>query len=280
MVAKISMGTSLYGALAYNGLKVNEGEGRLLAVNRVFDDGSGRVDVARAERDFKRFMPEQVRTRNKVIHISLNPHPDDRLTDTELEQLAREYLDRLGYGDQPYLVFKHEDISRHHLHIVSVNVDENGRRLNCDFIHRRSKRITSELEKKYGLHPADRRQHRTDNPLRRVDTSQGDVKRQVSNVAKAVMATYKFQTMGEYRALLSLYNVTVEEAHGMVDGREYHGWSIFRYRPTTRQPLMMPATRPATLSRLPVSASPSAMKPCSAGLNTPKGKSATGIWRR
>lgn len=227
MVAKISMGTSLYGALAYNGLKVNEGEGRLLAVNRVFDDGSGRVDVARAEQDFKRFMPEQVRTRNKVIHISLNPHPDDRLTDTELEQLAREYLDRLGYGDQPYLVFKHEDISRHHLHIVSVNVDENGRRLNRDFIHRRSKRITSELEKKYGLHPADRRQYRTDNPLRRVDTSQGDVKRQVSNVAKAVMATYKFQTMGEYRALLSLYNVTVEEAHGMVDGREYHGLVYF-----------------------------------------------------
>ena len=217
------MGTSLYGALAYNGLKVNEGEGRLLAVNRIFDDGSGHVDIARAEQDFKRFMPEQVRTRNKVIHISLNPHPDDRLTDTELEQLAREYLDRLGYGDQPYLVFKHEDISRHHLHIVSVNVDESGRRLNRDFIHRRSKRITSELEKKYGLHPADRRQHRTDNPLRRVDTSQGDVKRQVSNVAKAVMAGYKFQTMGEYRALLSLYNVTVEEAHGIVNGREYHG---------------------------------------------------------
>ena len=179
--------------------------------------------MARAEQDFKRFMPEQVRTRNKVIHISLNPHPDDRLTDTELEQLAREYLDRLGYGDQPYLVFKHEDISRHHLHIVSVNVDERGRRLNRDFIHRRSKRITSELEKKYGLHPADRRRLRTDNPLRPVDVSQGDVKRQVSNVAKAVMAGYRFQTMGEYRALLSLYNVTVEEARGMVDGREYHG---------------------------------------------------------
>ena len=223
MVAKISMGTSLYGALAYNGLKVNEGEGRLLAVNRVFDDGSGRVDVARAERDFKRFMPEQVRTRNKVIHISLNPHPDDRLTDMELEQLAREYLDRLGYGEQPYLVFKHEDISRHHLHIVSVNVDERGRRLNKDFIHRRSKRITTELERKYGLHPADRRQHRNDNPLRRVDVSQGDVKRQVANTVRAVMAGYKFRTMGEYRALLSLYNVTVEETHGIVDGREYHG---------------------------------------------------------
>ena len=204
MVAKISVGTSLYGALAYNGVKVNEGEGKLLAVNKVFDDGSGRVDIARAEQDFKRYMPENVRTRNKVIHISLNPHPDDRLTDMELENL-------------------HEDINRHHLHIVSVNVDERGRRLNKDFIHRRSKRITTELERKYGLHPADRRQHRNDNPLRKVDASQGDVKRQVSNTVKAVMASYKFRTMGEYRALLSLYNVTVEEARGMAGGREYHG---------------------------------------------------------
>ena len=223
MVAKITVGTSLYGALAYNGVKVNEGEGKLLAVNKVFDDGSGRVDIARAEQDFRRYMPENVRTRNKVIHISLNPHPDDRLTDMEMESLAREYLEKLGYGDQPYLIFKHEDIKRHHLHIVSVNVDERGRRLNKDFIHRRSKRITTELERKYGLHPADRRQHRNDNPLRKVDTSQGDVKRQVSNTVKAVMSAYKFRTMGEYRALLSLYNVTVEEARGMAGGREYHG---------------------------------------------------------
>lgn len=223
MVAKITVGTSLYGALAYNGMKVNEGEGKLLAVNKVFDDGSGRVDIARAEQDFKRYMPENVRTRNKVIHISLNPHPDDRLTDMEMEQLAREYLEKLGYSDQPYLIFKHEDINRHHLHIVSVNVDEHGRRLNKDFIHRRSKRITTELEKKYGLHPADRRQHRHDNPLRKVDASQGDVKRQVTNTVKAVMAAYKFRTMGEYRALLSLYNVTVEETRGMAGGREYHG---------------------------------------------------------
>ena len=99
MVAKITVGTSLYGALAYNG------------VNKVFDDGSGRVDIARAEQDFKRYMPENVRTRNKVIHISLNPHPDDRLTDMEMEQLAREYLEKLGYGDQPYLIFKHEGAS-------------------------------------------------------------------------------------------------------------------------------------------------------------------------
>ena len=90
-----------------------------------------------------------------------------------------------------------EDINRHHLHIVSVNVDEHGRRLNKDFIHRRSKRITTELEKKYGLYPADRRQHRHDNPLRKVDVSQGDVKRQVANNRQGgPWAAYKFRTDG------------------------------------------------------------------------------------
>ena len=106
---------------------------------------------------------------------------------------------------------------------MTIRVDDNGRCISARYNFRRSREITPEQEHKYGLHPADRRQHRHDNPLRKVDASQGDVKRQVANTAKAVMATYKFQTMGEYRALLSLYNVTVEEARGNVDGREYHG---------------------------------------------------------
>ena len=223
MVAKISIGNSLYGALAYNGEKINKDEGKLLATNKIFDEGTGKVDISRAADDFRSRMPARVRTRNTVIHISLNPHPDDRLTDVELENLAREYMEKLGYGEQPFMIYKHEDIDRHHLHIVSLNVDEKGKRLNKDYLFRRSKRITGELEKKYGLHPADRRQQRHDNPLRKVDVSQGDVKRQVANTVKALAASYRFQTFGEYRALLSLYNVTVEEVRGEVNGREYAG---------------------------------------------------------
>lgn len=223
MVAKISIGNSLYGALAYNGEKINKDEGKLLATNKIFDEGTGKVDIGRAADDFRSRMPARVRTRNTVIHISLNPHPDDRLTDVELENLAREYMEKLGYGEQPFMIYKHEDIDRHHLHIVSLNVDEKGKRLNKDYLFRRSKRITGELEKKYGLHPADRRQQHHDNPLRKVDVSQGDVKRQVTNTVKALAASYRFQTFGEYRALLSLYNVTVEEARGEVNGREYAG---------------------------------------------------------
>lgn len=223
MVAKISVGKSLYGALAYNGEKINEAKGRLLATNKIFNDGTGTVDINRAMNDFRSYMPEHTKVEKPVLHISLNPHPDDVLTDTELQDIAREYLEKLGYGNQPYLIFKHEDIDRHHLHIVTVNVDENGRRLNQDFLYRRSNRIRKELEQKYGLHPAERKNLRLDNPLSKVDASAGDVKKQVGNTVKALNRQYRFQTMGEYRALLSLYNITVEETQGNVRGREYHG---------------------------------------------------------
>ena len=223
MVAKISVGKSLYGALAYNGEKINEAKGRLLATNKIFNDGTGTMDIAKTMEGFLAYMPEHTRVEKPVLHISLNPHPDDVLTDTELQDIAREYLDKLGYGNQPYIVCKHEDIDRHHLHIVTVNVDENGRRLNQDFLYRRSDRIRKELEQKYGLHPAERRNIRQDNPLHKVELAAGDVKKQVGNIVKALNRQYRFQTMGEYRALLSLYNVTVEETHGITGTREYHG---------------------------------------------------------
>lgn len=223
MVAKISVGNSLYGAIAYNGEKINEARGRLLTTNRIYNDGSGKVDISKAMEGFITFMPPQMKVEKPVVHISLNPHPEDVLTDTELQDIAREYLEKLGFGNQPYLVFKHEDIDRHHLHIVTINVDENGKRLNRDFLYRRSDRIRRELEQKYGLHPAEHKNVRLENPLRKVDTCVGDVKKQVGNIVKAISGQYHFQTMGEYRALLSLYNMTVEEAHGNVRGREYHG---------------------------------------------------------
>ena len=223
MVAKISIGSSLYGALAYNGEKINKEEGKLLATNRIFNDGSGTVDIHRAMEDFLRYMPSAMRTEKPVIHISLNPHPDDRLTDTDFQNIAREYLEKLGYGNQPYMVYKHEDIDRHHLHIVSIRVDENGKCLNDRNNFHRSKAITRELEQKYGLHTAERKPQRLESPLKKVDISAGDVKKQVGNTVKALSKGYRFQSMGEYRALLSLYNVTVEEVRGEVRGREYHG---------------------------------------------------------
>ena len=224
MVAKISFGNSLYGALAYNGEKINKEQGKLLATNKIFDDCSGKTSIANAMRDFERYLSPHIRTEKPVVHISLNPHSDDVLTDMEMENIAREYLERMGYGDQPYMVYKHEDIDRHHMHIVTIRVNENGKCLDSRYNYHRSKAITRDLEEKYCLHKADRKQRQFENPLRKVDVSNGDVKKQVANTVKSLCATYRFQSLGEYRALLSLYNISLEEVRGEIGGREYHGF--------------------------------------------------------
>ena len=224
MVAKITIGSSLFGAIKYNADKVNIGKGQLLDTNKVFNNGNGKVDVAQVLADFEKRMPKQMRTEKPVIHISLNPHPDDRLTDGELTQMAHEYMQRMGYGDQPYIIVKHEDINRHHLHIVSIRVDEQGKRINSDFTKRRSLAILRDFEQRYGLHHGNKREEeRLSNRIPPVNPSEGDIKRQVGNTVKAVFHDYQFQTIGELRALLSLYNLTVEEVRGNARGEDYNG---------------------------------------------------------
>ena len=226
MVAKISIGSSLYGALSYNGEKMNRDEGRVLGANKIILPADGHIDIARMVENFNLFMPKTGRTKKPVLHISLNPHPDDKLTEQQYEILAREYLDKLGFGEQPFIIYKHMDIDRHHIHIVTVNVNEQGKRLNQDFLFRRSKKITTELEEKYNLHKAQREKISPDMPIRKIDSS-GDIKHQVANTVKIVGMRYKFQSIGEYNAILSFYNVRCEPTDGKVNGREYHGLVYF-----------------------------------------------------
>ena len=226
MVAKISLGSSLYGALSYNGEKINKEKGRVLDTNKIYNDGSGNIDIHRAFEDFKRWMPQHTRAEKTMMHISLNPHPDDRLSEMQYTQLAHEYMEKMGFAEMPYIIVKHEDIDRHHIHIVALRVRPDGSCISDKNNFYRSKEITRELEKKYGLHTAERQKITPDMPIRKIDPS-GDIKRQVANTVKMVGMRYKFQTIGEYNAILGLYNIRCEQTDGRVNGREYHGLVYF-----------------------------------------------------
>lgn len=226
MVAKISLGSSLYGAIVYNGEKINKEKGRVLDTNKIYNDGSGNINIRRAFEDFKRWMPQHTRAEKTMMHISLNPHPDDRLSEMQYTQLAHEYMEKMGFSDMPYIIVKHADIDRHHIHIVALRVRPDGSCISDRNNFYRSKEITRELEKKYGLHTAERQKITPDMPIRKIDPS-GDIKRQVANTVKMVGMRYKFQSIGEYNAILSLYNMRCEQTDGRVNGREYHGLVYF-----------------------------------------------------
>ncbi|MDH6309049.1 type IV secretory pathway VirD2 relaxase [Dysgonomonas sp. PFB1-18] len=223
MIAKISAGSSLFGALSYNHEKVEQGEAKVLFGNRIVENMDSEYTMQNMMESFKPYLDANNRTEKPILHISINPHPDDKLTDAQLLEIGQKYMNQMGYGDQPYLIYKHEDLDRHHLHIVSINVDETGKKISNSNDFYKSKKIARALEKEYNLLPAERQKQSDNLPLKRVDYKGGDVKKQVSGVAKSVMKDYRFQSFNEYKAVLSIYGVTVEEVKGEVRGKTYNG---------------------------------------------------------
>ena len=224
MIAKISSSNSLAATLGYNFKKVEKHEASVLLVQGLFQDRNERYSRAQVLADMLQTIPPRCHTKKAVFHCSLNPHPDEKLSDKALSRIAREYMESLGYGAQPYIVFRHNDIPRAHIHIVSLRVDSEGRKINDRFERRRSKRITDALEAKFGLLPSS--------PSRKKDVSvqpsaveigAGDIRRQVAAAVQYVLGRYAFQSVGEMNLLLTRFRVTAEEVKTERKGRPFDG---------------------------------------------------------
>lgn len=223
MIAKISATENLGGALGYNFKKVEKGEASILLAAELYQDREGRYTMEDVLADMQAVIPEKCRTKKMVFHCSLNPHPDEKLSDETLTQIAKEYMETLGYGKQPYIVFKHNDIAREHIHIVSLRVDGEGKKINDRFEKRRSKQITDTLERKFGLIPSSKVTDREIEDVSKIDTTKGNIKEQVSETLRSVLKHYKFCSLGELNAILTVYNLTVEEIKTEFRGKKYNG---------------------------------------------------------
>ena len=199
MIAKISSPSRLAAALGYNFKKVEKHEASVLLVQGLFHDRNGAYSRAQVLADMLRTIPERCRTKKTVFHCSLNPHPDEKLSDEALSRIAAEYMEALGYGAQPYIVFRHNDIPRAHIHIVSLRVDSEGQKIDDRFERRRSKRITDALEAKFGLMPSSPSRKKADVSAQpsAVEVGAGDIKRQVAAAVEHVLGRYAFQSVGE-----------------------------------------------------------------------------------
>lgn len=226
MVAKINNGSSLFGALTYNIDKVKKGEARVIHSNRIIQNITGNpdLDLTLAMRSFENYLYLNDRIKKGVVHISLNPDPKDSLTDEQYRALAEDYLEKMGFKDQPYLIYKHEDIDRHHIHIVTVRVNEQGQKIPDTYEHYKSMQACRELECKYQLHPAiGNKEDFGEHYIKKINYRQGDIKRQISNTLRSLNDLYRFHSFGEYNALLSCYNIHAKLVQGERYGQKYNG---------------------------------------------------------
>lgn len=228
MIAKIGRGANMMGALSYNQLKVDKESGKILDTQRVMETPDGRYTVAQLHRSFEPYFMANKRTEKPVLHISLNPDPADKVSDAQFVKMAQEYMERLGYGEQPYIVFKHTDIERTHIHIVSTCVDRYGKKIPDNYEKLRSMEICRALEQKYNLVPATEKKHTgNEQVFRPVDYRAGDVKSQIASVVRHLPKYYSYASLGAYNALLSLFNITAEEVKGELHGQPKNGLVYF-----------------------------------------------------
>ena len=223
MIAKISATENLGGALGYNFKKVEKGEANILLAAELYQSKEGRYTMEDVFADMEALIPKKCRTKKMVFHCSLNPDPDEKLSDETLTKIAKEYMEALGYGKQPYIVFRHNDIAREHIHIVSLRVDSRGRKIDDRFEKRRSKQITDALERKYSLIPSSEVTDREMKEVSKIDTTKGNIKEQVAETLRSVLKHYEFCSLGELNAILSVYNLAVEEVKTEFRGKKYDG---------------------------------------------------------
>ncbi|MNS34476.1 Relaxase/Mobilization nuclease domain protein [compost metagenome] len=224
MIAKIGKGSNMYGAILYNQQKVDKENGAVLLLNKIPDTIDGRYSTQYFNKCFEPYLSANLKTEKTVRHISLNPDPSDKVSDEQFAEMAQEYMERMGYGNQPYIVFKHTDIDRTHIHIVSTCVGIDGKKIPDDYDHPRSMAICRDLEQKYKLHKATEiEQKQNDKIFKPVNYQSGDIKSQIASVVRHLPKYYSFSTMGSYNALLSLFNITAEEVKGERDGQAVNG---------------------------------------------------------
>jgi hypothetical protein len=214
MVAKIKSGKSLIGAINYNERKVKIGKAKLIAAQSyakdhdrlTFDDKLFRLKDL-AARNF--------RTKTNTVHLSLNfditENPDREL----LLNVADSYMEKIGFGNQPYLVYQHFDAGHPHIHIVATNIEADGNRISLHNIGRLiSEPARKEIEIEFGLVQADSKKDLNKqverNQLKPLVYGSTETKRAITNIVNEVIRSYKFTSLPEFNAVLNMYNISAD----------------------------------------------------------------------
>lgn len=229
MIAKIGKGSNLIGALSYNQLKVDKGQGSVLFTNNLPEPNNTSNYITQLYKHLEPYLLLNNKTEKVVRHISLNPNPNDKLTDETLNEIAKQYMNSMGYENQPYIVYKHSDIEREHIHIVTVCTDLEGKKIDDKYDHLKSMKACREIEKKFNLTSSINQTNEETKQIQfiPVDYTKHNLKAQIASVIRYLPKYYNYDSLTSYNALLSLFNIRSEKVEASYNGQTKHGLVYF-----------------------------------------------------
>ncbi|MFC3559522.1 relaxase/mobilization nuclease domain-containing protein [Pedobacter jamesrossensis] len=212
MVAKMSIGKSIRGMLHYNENKIIAGEASLIMASGF----AGEIDQMNFQQKLQRFnnlteLKPNVKT--NALHISLNFDASETLSNSKLQDIAIAYMEKIGFGDQPFLVYRHDDAAHQHIHITTTNITAAGERIDLHNIGKLlSEPARKSIEQEYKLVKAESKKFKQEPGIMPADLTKAQygqlpTKRAISNVVTAVTRDYKYTSLAELNGVLKSFNV-------------------------------------------------------------------------
>lgn len=221
MVAIIKTGHSIRSIFNYNENKVSSGKAICIG------EKNYPMDIENLSATFKlNFLQKQLELNDNVkrnsVHISLNFDPSENYPKEKLMGIANTYMEKIGFGEQPYLVYQHFDSGHPHIHIISIKVKADGKRIDMQNIGRNQSEVArKEIEKSFGLVVAQGKRTKINFELKPIVAAYGKTqsKKAINEVLNFVINSYKYSSLAELNAILGLYNVKADR--GSEDSRVY-----------------------------------------------------------
>lgn len=212
MVAVIKTSSSIRGILNYNENKVEIGKAECIsAVNYPLE--LEKLSFTSKLNRFLKLAELNTNAKRNSVHISLNFDPSENHSKEKLAEIADTYMEKLGFGRQPYLVYQHYDAGHPHCHIVTNNIQRDGKRIDLHLLGiRKSEPARKEIEEMFGLVKAEGRKQKESfslNPIDvgRVQYGKAESRKAINAVLNKVLFDYKYSSLPELNAILNLYNV-------------------------------------------------------------------------
>lgn len=218
MVAKIKIGKSIRGIIHYNESKVAEGKANLILASGF----AGDIEKMGFHNKIKRFqhlngLKPSIKT--NALHISLNFEASEKIDNIKMQQIAIAYMELIGFGDQPYLVYRHNDVAHQHIHIATTSIQRDGQSISLHNIGREiSEPARKQIEKDFNLVVAESKTYKPYSAIKPIDPeiiNYGHIptKRAINNVIGAVIDNYKFTSLAEFNALLKQFNLIADRGN-------------------------------------------------------------------
>jgi hypothetical protein len=245
MVTVIKTGNSIHRIFNYNENKVKEGVAECIGAGN-FPIDTDKMSLSVKLNRFLKQLELNENVKRNSVHISLNFHPSEsHLSKEKLLEIAGTYMEKIGFGKQPYLVYQHHDAGHPHIHLVSLKVRPDGSRIDMNNIGRnQSEQARKAIEKEFGLVSAEAQKKQEQYRLNPVSAAKvlygkSQTKMAIQNVLEVVLSQYRYTSLPELNAVLRQYNVMAER--GSEDSRVYqHNGLLYRILDTEGNPVGIP----------------------------------------